>query len=98
MQNLKNLIICLKLKSYFYDIYKRRYQYIYIVNLPISETHFNGRYPTILLNFSIHSCYPPDMHCRGAKDIESIKKTTLTFHAGLGPNFNFGILTEYFAI
>ena len=58
-----------------------------------------GGYPTILLNFSvssrIHSCYPipPDMHCRDDKDIESIKKKTLTFHAGLGPKIHFGILT-----
>ena len=33
------------------------------------------------------------MHCRDVKDIESIKKKTLTFHAGLGPKIHFGILT-----
>ena len=84
-------------KSCFYDNYKLRYQYKYMVNLPISETHFKGWYQTILLIFSvsprIHSCYPPDMHCRGAKDIESIKNYFLTFHAGLGPKIHFVILT-----
>ena len=69
-----------------------------MVNIPISEAHFNGRYPTIVLNFSvnsrIHSCYPPYMHCRDAKYIESIMKKTLTFHAGLGPKINFGNLTR----
>ena len=34
------------------------------------------------------------MHCRDVKDIESIKKKTLTFHAGLGPKIHFGILTS----
>ena len=34
------------------------------------------------------------MHCRDVKDIESIKKKTLTFHAGLGPKIHFGILTN----
>ena len=33
------------------------------------------------------------MHCRDAKDMESIEKKTLTFHAGLGPKINVGILT-----
>ena len=33
------------------------------------------------------------MHCRDVKYIESIKKKTLTFHAGLGPKIHFGILT-----
>ena len=35
------------------------------------------------------------MHCRDAKDIESIKKKTLTLHAGLGPKIHFGILTIF---
>ena len=35
----------------------------------------------------------PDMHLRGAEDIESTKKRTLIFHAGLAPKINFGILT-----
>ena len=33
------------------------------------------------------------MHCRDTNYIESIEKKTLTFHAGLGPKINFGILT-----
>ena len=33
------------------------------------------------------------MHFRDVKDIESIKKKTLTFHAGLVPKIHFGILT-----
>ena len=38
------------------------------------------------------------MHCRDVKDMESIKKKTLTFHAGLGPKINFGILTTMLSI
>ena len=34
--------ICLDIKIMFYDIYKQTYQYINIVNLPISETYFKG--------------------------------------------------------
>lgn len=86
--------------SCLYDLYKLRYQDIYIVGIPISATHFHRRYPTIILNFSvgsrIHSCYPPDMHCRDATDKESIETKTITLHARLGPKMAFGILTSGF--